>query len=62
MKSFRGRAEKEVEWRARHRLAIMTVARFMGREPLWVGNELSKRILGGRKPVYDHTGEKLGYA
>lgn len=61
-KSFNHRAQKEVEFRRKHIDAIRTSARFMGIQALEAGSALSKKILGGRKPVYSVTGELIGYA
>lgn len=61
MRSFNGRAEQEVNWRNKHKNAIMTVARFAGIDPLIVGSTLSKKINGGRKQVFER-GELVGYS
>jgi hypothetical protein len=62
MKSFNDRAEKEVEWRRKNMFMIRIVAWRTGLPPLVVGSQLSKLILGGRKPIFSNEGEHIGYA
>lgn len=61
MRSFNGRADQEVSWRKKHKLALATVARFAGVSVMVAGSTLSKRINGGRRPVFER-GEHVGYA
>lgn len=61
LKSFNGRAELEVNWRAKHIRAIMTTAHYSGVNVGVLASEWSKRVYGGRKPVYKR-GELVGYA
>lgn len=61
LRSYNQRAEREVSWRTKHRVAIITVARFLGSNPLVVGAEMSKRIDGGRVRVFE-GGHHVGYA
>ena len=60
-KSYNCRAEREVEWRKRRRQAISTVAKFAGLPHILVASDLSKRIDGGRRFVFE-KGEHVGYA